>query len=164
MSLGDSGESYWDLSVWNGGPQGEGANLYVWIRDPSSQLDQLGISAELDFLRRTMAWSDVLAAARQLSEQLGGYTIVASHELIDECKRRGIAHADEAAYAAFWGPDRSGRNPKYRGLATAGRTAPYANVACDSWADMSAPDDARLRDIAENLAGVEAEAREGTTA
>lgn len=166
VTLGTSGKSYWSLSVWNGGPDGETAGLRVTIREPSSEVDQIVISAELDFLQRTMAWTDILGAARHLSEQLGGYTIVSSDDLIDEGKRRGIVYDSPAAYAyaAFWGVDRSGRNPKYRWLATTRRTAPFEIVACDSWAEVSAPDNARLREITESLTGVEAEAGGGTTA
>ena len=154
------GEAYWALDVWNGRQKGEEANLGFWLFEPPTQLDGIVIEVQIERLRAVALWADVLAATRQLSEMLGGCAIVSSHELQEEVARK-IAGAEHAAYAAFWGVDRSGLNPLYRWLATTGREAPTEIVACDSWEEVNSPDRTRLRAITESLADVAAAAGEG---
>jgi hypothetical protein len=161
--LGD-GEAYWDLSVWSGRSEEEGANFGISLHERSSQADGIGFATEREFLRRTVAWVEVIDAARRLSVELGGCAVVSSNELMEEASSQGIAHADHAAYAAFWGVDRSGRNPLYRWLAKTLHATPFEIVACESWEDASGVDGRRFRAIAQTLAAVAAEAGEGTRA
>jgi hypothetical protein len=152
------GEAYWTLDVWNARAEEEGANVHFRLYDPPAQLDVFFVSFERAALEDITPWNEVLSSARQLSEQLGGHVIVRSDELLNYAAEREIPYAEHAAYAAFWGEDRSGRNPLYRWLASSGTKPPLEIVACDSWKEVETPDEVRLRAISEKLAMAEKEA------
>ena len=125
------GEAYWTLDAWNGRPDEEGANLHFRLYDPPIDLDVFLISLERAALGETLQWNDVLSTARRLSEQLGAHVIVRSDSLLTYAAERNIAGAENSAYAAFWGVDRSGHNPLFQWFGSVGMEPPSEIVACD---------------------------------
>jgi hypothetical protein len=148
-------DAYWTLDVWNGRAEEEGANVHFRLYDPPTNLDVFMISFDRAALGGTVSWDDVVFSARQLSRQFGGQVIVRSHELLEYAAERNIPDAEFAAYAAFWGDDRSGRNPLHRWMESSGVKPPLEIVACNSWEEVEAPDEARLRAISQRLAAAE---------
>jgi len=143
------GESYHSLNLWNGRDEPESCGLSIHIYDPSGDADMFLLSGlNTGFLRSAgFPWKGMLDSARLLSEKLGGLTIVSSHELCEDSSKKNIPHSDEAAYAAFWGEDRSGCNSLYRRLRQFAAKVPFASVVAETWAEVEAPDETRLREL-----------------
>lgn len=160
VELADN-EAYWAMNIWNGRSEGQEANLAFSLFERQTRPDGLMVSAEIDHLRGTVGWPGVLAATRELANALGGCAIVTSHEARERETEHNSPAADHTAYAAFWGIDRSGRNPLYRWLTDQGRMAPWETLACESWAEVETPDLARLRRISNDLSTVSIKAGEG---
>lgn len=162
-----AGVEYLDLDAWNGRASGEDATLSATLQElPSpTQLDQIVLGVDTEFLHNTTSWDDVLVAARSFSKDLGGCALVSSHELLDEAKSRKFPrNANDFVYGAhaiFWGVDRSVRNPLHRWLAETGRNAPFETVACKSWDEVRAFPEEPLRALAEEVAAVSAAAGGG---
>lgn len=144
--------AYWSCQLWNGAEDGREANLKLSLFDPPGQPDGVGVEADLAHVRAAVPWPRLLDSVRDLARTLGGCAIVSSHELREEASRLEIAADEHAAYAAFWGVDRSEANPLYRWLAATDRGTPTEIVACDSWDAALAPDAIALGRVAEVLA------------
>lgn len=157
LPLGDD-EVDFTLHVWNGRATEEGATFGLTLHEPPSHPDGMVIGVEMEFLRSVASWDDVLGTARSLSREFGGCAIVSSHELLREAKRRRFPHNENdfpyAAYAVFWGVDRSGHNPLHRWLTARGRAVPFEAIACNSWEEAFALPERPLRALAEHIEDV----------
>jgi hypothetical protein len=141
------------VDLWNGVDHPGVANLSIAIHVPPNEPDTFVISSlNADYLRSAdVSWSSVIAVAECLADRLGGLSMIASHELLELLQKKMPGSSERAAYAAFWGIDRSGNNPAYRGLETAQISAPFSCVAADSWEELNAPTASQLRRVAELL-------------
>jgi hypothetical protein len=96
-------------------------------------------------------WDDVLSLCETIAGALGGLATVNS-DALNVATDLKIPNPEAAAYAAFWGTDRSGRNPRYRELMNRGLDAPYIGIVCQSWNEVSSPNLEKLQDLAKLLA------------
>jgi hypothetical protein len=149
-------EVFYALDLWNGRDLPGDATLSIVLYQPPVSMARFSIAGlETDMFMVTgpdlsvleadgVSWAALLEVARRTADRLGGRTVVTSTEAMAYCEQQNISGADHAAYAAFWGIDRSGQNPFYRPLASAGAEAPFEVVACASEAEVEAPDAAQL--------------------
>lgn len=135
------------LAIWNGKEGYESCKLSATLNIPSEGVDKIVVSVDdINWLRSSGAkWENVLELAESLAIQLGGISIVSSIQLRNWSKEQQLANVDRAAYALFWGVDRSMKNPKFNGLQEAGRTPPYEFKACRSWEEVDHPDTNRIQ-------------------
>ena len=94
-----------------------------------------------------MSWREVLALAESLALRLGGLTVVGSYALHLYAESKGIP---DAVYAAYWGVDRSERNPFYARLGAAGHEPCWSIVASATWAEVLDPSLASLATFTES--------------
>ena len=142
------GEAYYSLSMWDGKSDVESADVSVDVHEPPIEPDQLVISGPTtDAFRARVSWREVLALAELLALRLGGRTVVGSYALHLYAEPKGIP---DAAYAAYWGVDRSGRNPFYGRLRAVGHEPPWSIVASATWEEVLDPSLASLASLTES--------------
>jgi len=142
------------LALWNGRDEPVGASLSVELHQPSVYADTFALDGpSLDGLAAACPWQTVLECARAVAVAVGGMCVVSSHELVEALEARGAQHASMAAYAAFWGADRSAVEPAFMTLGSDGGPAPDAVSCAASWSEALAPDWARVGDLAGRLSG-----------
>ena len=137
------------LGLWNGADEALSASLSATVYEPSEEPDILVFStSDCQSLEASETrWADVLAVAEAFANQLGGRAIVSSNELLEWAAQRNVEHADVAAYAAYWGVDRSGANPCYEWIPKDHRGSPSCEVACTTWAEAASPSEERLANL-----------------
>lgn len=101
------------LSLWSGEDGPAGASLSLTLHDPPDDDDVLVLSdLDEDAVRAGRPpWPALLAAAASWARWLGGVCVVSSHALVEHAASLGLDGAERAAFAAFWGVDRSGTKP-----------------------------------------------------
>lgn len=141
----DATEICWGLDLWNGQKPPKAGSLSIALFDPPVGHEPI-LPSGLDTDRIVLTgpershvdadssvWSGILTLARCLGDELGGMSIVTSHELWQSAEEEGLSNGCAAAYAAFWGLDRSGGNRHYRWLSDAGIQPPHAMILCPTW-------------------------------
>lgn len=147
------GSMIYSADLWNGRDHPEGVNLSIAINVPSTDLDTCVVSnLDANYLRASgISWRDVLIFAESLAQMLGGVARISSHELLDQAKDWKAVGAQEAAYAAFWGIDRSGKNPRYHELMKKRKFPPVSCVAAKSWEEVYFAEIDQFREILQLL-------------
>lgn len=143
------GKHVYTINLWNGRDDLNSVNISIALHVPPDDPDIFVISGiSADNLRSSgVSWKGLLDLSISLAERLGGAVRVSSHELLERASELLAVDAQKAVYAAFWGIDRSGRNPAYRSLLATERDIPFFCVSADSWEEVFAPNPARLRDV-----------------
>jgi len=127
------------LLAWNGKDDLDAADLSVTIVDAdeneAENLERVGLAADtlvISFHGRCAGSKhgrvDVFDTARTIADRLGGAALVTSHDVVEAAEARGMRNYMVAGYAAFWGVDRSGRNPQYTALRAKGIEPPYSFI------------------------------------
>ncbi len=143
------GKHVYACNLWNGRDDLNSVNISIALHVPPEDPDTFvisGLSAD-NLCSSGVSWRAILDLSILLAETLGGAVRVSSHELLERGAELLAADAQKAVYAAFWGIDRSGRNPAYRSLLATERDIPFSCVSADSWEEVFAPNPARMRDI-----------------
>jgi hypothetical protein len=135
---------YFHFDVWNGQDHPKASSASAMVHSPPVEPDTFVINGQTAFLETCAEWAEILSLGRAIATQLGGVVIVSSAELMMARDEQHLEGGDVAAYAAFWGVDRSGVNPWHRPLRRQGLDLPYESIACGDWADAHAPSDDRL--------------------
>jgi hypothetical protein len=143
------GFGYYGMHLWNGVDGPGGITIALELNEPASRLDTLVLHGpETKALRAAGAqWDVVLSCGSFIAEELGGLVIVSSHELIDYAQNNAIERADLAAYGAFWGIDRSGKNPGYLSLPLGETLVPFSIVICQTWTNVEFPNLSRIEEL-----------------
>lgn len=142
------------LTLWNGADDECGVEVSISLRDPpGDDLDTFVVSLTRPRLLRTtrIDWEVILALCRTLAKELGGLTILSAGDLVAIAEERNLRSPDAAAYAAFWGTDRTGRDRAHASLRARGLDPPYEIVVARSWDEVFNPDSGRLHDAIELL-------------
>lgn len=139
---------YYGIRLWNGRDNQNGATITCQISIPATRLDIIVIDGlDIDRLQADgLSWDHVLSCARCMAEQLGGLAVVSSHDLIDYAKRNALERPHLAAYGAFWGVDRSGKNPGY-GMLIKQKSLPFSMVNFRTWEEVQSPSVTRLQGL-----------------
>jgi hypothetical protein len=137
------------LNLWNGQDYPRGANVSLAINVPSGHLNTFVISSlDTRFLHDSgVLWETILLSAKHIAERLGGLALVSSDDLLNLLKERSMKATEQAAYGAFWGMDRSGKNPRYSAVRKRRVELPFSYIVCDCWEKLQDPDGDRLEEI-----------------
>jgi hypothetical protein len=156
---------YYQLGLWNGLDRPASCSFSITLYEPALDPRRLQIPGletdtiiipgpELALLESTStAWHRLLDICHLIANLLGGRAEITSDELWDLARgQTQLSQASDAAYAAFWGIDRSTHNPLYRPLGESNATGPSSMVASDSWEQVTHPDVERLQRLIDCLA------------